>query len=314
MHISASRHGEPPSLTSWHDDDEPGADRRMQRAGSVRAHRDRAAVPRRGVELRCAVDEVEWEPANSGVGLADQHQDVAGLGEVGGHAVVGVGHVGDRRDHERGWHGVPFAVGADVLVVERVLARHEGRVVHAGAASQHPSTAATSSPSVDGRRGSPHEKLSSSAIRSGSAPTATTLRIASSTTANAIASGSCRPYHGLTPMPIAMPVRRGRARRAPRRRRDRRRRRRRAGGRRSTRGSRGRSGGSSPPWTRCSGGRAARAASLRDRSTVRPDGSLRFGSGSSAACAAAGVRRAGTRCRCRRRRCPAAHDQLAVDR
>jgi hypothetical protein len=58
---------------------------------------------------------------------------------------------------------------------------------------------------VEGRRGSPHEKLSSSATRSGSAPTATTLRIASSITAKAIASGSWSPYHGLTPIPIAMP-------------------------------------------------------------------------------------------------------------
>src|SRR6056297_3753652 len=74
------------------------------------------------------------------------------------------------------------------------------------AAAQQPSTAATSSPIVVGRRGSPHEKLSSSATRSGSAPTATTLRIASSTTAKAIASGSWSPYHGFTPIPTAIPA------------------------------------------------------------------------------------------------------------
>jgi len=70
--------------------------------------------------------------------------------------------------------------------------------------------------SVVARRGSPHEKLSSSATRSGSAPTATTLRIASSTTAWAIASGSWSPSHGSTPMPIAMPwVSRGSASTTP---------------------------------------------------------------------------------------------------
>ena len=84
------------------------------------------------------------------------------------------------------------------------------------AASWQPRTAATSSPSVLGRRGSPHEKLSSRATRSGSAPTATTLRIASSTAAWAMASGSCRPYQGLTPMPTAMPwVSRGSASTTP---------------------------------------------------------------------------------------------------
>ena len=68
-------------------------------------------------------------PGELGSGAADEEQRVAGSRQVGRHADVGVGDVADGGDHQRRWHGVAFAVGARVLVVERVLPRHERRAV-----------------------------------------------------------------------------------------------------------------------------------------------------------------------------------------
>ena len=45
--------------------------------------------------------------------------------QLGRHAPPDVGHVGDGGDDERRRHGVTLPVGAGVLVVQRVLARHE---------------------------------------------------------------------------------------------------------------------------------------------------------------------------------------------
>ena len=84
--------------------DQTGADRGVQ-----------AAIIGRSVGYRCgrhagtarsAAHHVEMRTGELGAGLADEEQDVAGLGQIGRDAVVGVGHVGDRGDHQRGWHGV----------------------------------------------------------------------------------------------------------------------------------------------------------------------------------------------------------------
>ncbi len=274
MHISASATASPPSLTSWHDRDEAGADRLVRGCGSAGGVAGRARAP--GL---AGVAEHEVEVAAGELAARSPPTRTSTLParlRSGVTHGVGVGHVGDGGDHERRRHRVALrrrrrGTRCSASPCRRRTVRR-GRV----AASQQPSTAATRSPSVDGRRGSPHEKLSSSATVSGSAPTATTLRIASSTTACAMRSGSCRPYHGLTPMPMARPcVSAGSASTTPSA--GRRAAHRRAGGRRWRRGSRGRSGGWCAPWRRCWGGRAGRAGRRPGRRTVGAATSSRGG-------------------------------------
>ena len=122
MHSSARATASPPSLDVVARLDEAGADRRVQPAISRR---------RVGVGLRHgagfggrAEHEVEVAAGELGRGPPEQHEHVARRGELGGDGAPDVGHMGDCRDHERRWYGVTPAVGADVLVVQRVLARH----------------------------------------------------------------------------------------------------------------------------------------------------------------------------------------------
>src|SRR5436190_21079484 len=79
-------------------------------------------------------------------------------------------------------------------------------VPKATATSRHASAVRTSAPSTAGSFTLPQQKLSRMAVRVGSAPTATTLRTASSIAAAAIQYGSRSPYRGLIPQPIAAPV------------------------------------------------------------------------------------------------------------
>ena len=220
--------------------------------------------------------------------------------QVGRDARVGVGHVGDGGDHQRRRHGVACAVGAEVLVVQRVLAatrtaRRGRRRRRSSRRRRRPARRASTA-----ARGSPHEKLSSRATRSGSAPTATTLRIASSTTAWAIALGvvhavprvdadadrRCRASSvgSASTTPSAWPRRRGADQRAH------------DGG---AAGSRGRSGGSTSAleaMLRVGEQRQQRRRRVVDDAAAV--GCARSGAGSTAVHrAVAAGRRAGTRCR-----------------
>ena len=103
--------------------DETGADRRVQPAVPLR---------RVGVRLRDgtwlahrAEHEVEMAAGELGLRAPEEQQHVARLGELGRHGSPDVWHVSDGRDHQRRRNGVAPAVGADVLVVQRVLAGHE---------------------------------------------------------------------------------------------------------------------------------------------------------------------------------------------
>ena len=277
MHISARATARPPSLRSWQPATSPPRIAACSRAVAGR----RVGVGLRGGADRAAGGaEHEVEVAAGELGRASRRGAAATLPGVVSSAVT-------QRPTSGTWAtAVMTSVGGTAWRCRRrrctrcsaspcpTRTARRRRARRRGS----PRTAATSSPSVAGRRGSPHEKLSRSATWSGSAPTATTLRMASSTTAWAIASGSCSPYHGLTPMPTAMPwVSRGSASTTPSP--GRRSRRRRAGARPCRRRSRGRSGGSSSPWRRCCGGRAGRAASAAGSATVRAPG-VRSGAGS----------------------------------
>ena len=91
------------------DSHQPGADRRVQ-----------AAVARRCVGSGAGTDagpvgaprtQVEVAAGELGVGVADQESTLPARLEVGRDAAVGVGHVGDGGDHERGRHAWRCAVG-----------------------------------------------------------------------------------------------------------------------------------------------------------------------------------------------------------
>ena len=69
-------------------------------------------------------------------------------------------------------------------LLSEFFTRNEGGA--ANAASRQPRAASNSEPITSGRSGFPQQKLSSTAIRSGSAPTATALRTASSSALTAI--------------------------------------------------------------------------------------------------------------------------------
>ena len=107
---------------------EPGADRRVQPAVAgrrvgigLRARRRRRRARRARGRGGCRRTPGPCAPSSS--------EHVARRRQLGGDAAADVGHVGDGGDHERRRHGVALAVGAGVLVVERVLARHERRAV-----------------------------------------------------------------------------------------------------------------------------------------------------------------------------------------
>ena len=129
MHISARATARPPSLTSWQAATSPAriawctARYLAGDAGS-----SCGTVPDSADGVRCTpVSRSRWLPAKCSAGLADEEQQVAGCGELGGDAAVDVGNVGDGGDDERRRHGVAPAVAAGVLVVQRVLAGHERR-------------------------------------------------------------------------------------------------------------------------------------------------------------------------------------------
>ncbi len=100
--------------------------------------------------------------------------------------------------HERTSGTIPIALMSSVGGIARLrpscvysllrlsLPEMKG-VPYASETSRHASAARTSEPSVSGRSVFPQQKLSRTAIRDGSAPTATQLRIASSMTQPAIA-------------------------------------------------------------------------------------------------------------------------------
>ena len=281
---------------------EPGADRRCSAPVAGRARRDRAAAPRRRLGRRrrargrggCRRTRRRSRRAAS--------TTLPGAVELGGDAAPDVGHVGDGGDDQRRRDGVALRRRRRCTRCSASPCRRRTARRRRAAASWQPRTAATSSPSVAGRRGSPHEKLSSSATRSGSAPTATTLRIASSTTACAIASGSCSAVprvdadadgeavgvarvgeHDAVAGPVA-------GRRRP------------AGARRCRRRSRGRSGGSSSPWRRCWGGPSRAQQRRRRVGDAAPAGRAVGRRQRGGHRGAAAGRRGGTRCRGRARR------------
>ena len=130
MHISARATARPPSLTSWHDRTRPA---RIARGGCGSA----AGASGSGCGTAPGVGRLRRARGRGGCRRtrsrrAEEDEHVAGRGELGGDACAGVGDVADGGDHQRRWHGVARAVGAGVLVVQRVLARDERRAVGDG--------------------------------------------------------------------------------------------------------------------------------------------------------------------------------------
>ena len=215
MHSSARATARPPSLTSWHDRTRPARIAGVQPAVAGRRvgiglRRGAGGRPARRARGRggCRRTRAPSSPS--------EHDDVARRRQLGRDAATDVGHVGDGGDHERRRDGVALPVVADVLVVQRVLARHERRAVgdaprRGSRARRRParraSSAAAGRPTRSCRAGRPGPGRRRRRRRCGSPRRSPTW---------AIASGSCSPYHGLTPMPTASPwVSRGSASTTP---------------------------------------------------------------------------------------------------
>ena len=126
------RHGEPTLADVVAGTDETRPDRPVETSVSLGRVEIGCRRWTRVARWSCDWTMSRCDPANSARVPPDEHQHVVRRRQVGGDARVGVGHVGDRGDHQRRRHGVALSVVAEVLVVERVLARHERRPVEVG--------------------------------------------------------------------------------------------------------------------------------------------------------------------------------------
>ena len=153
-------------------------------------------------------ERTRWLPPNSDAVAPISTSDVAGALEVGRDDRVGIGDVGDGGDDQRRRHAVARAVGAEVLVVQRVLAADERCAVRHRrlAASGHGDhqIAERGGPTRVAPREVVHQR---DRVGVGADGDDVADRLVDHGVGHAL--GSATPYHGLTPMPMAMPVRVG---------------------------------------------------------------------------------------------------------
>ena len=118
---------------------------------------------------------------------------------------AGVGDVRDGGDHERRWHRVALAVDADVLVVQRVLAGDERRAVRPGCGAAPLDGGDELAEGRLAARIAPREVVEQrDPVGIGAGGDHVADRLVDGRVRHPLGVVAAR-YHGLTPMPIAMP-------------------------------------------------------------------------------------------------------------